>query len=513
VDWVLFVIKTVSKITFPLLLTLICLTTAGAENITGADREGEITARVLNVRSGPGKRYRIIGKLLKGARVVVIATEPEWLKISHRNVEGYVWRRHVHLAPIRSPENDALPSTATIEDMKPVTEAPPPSFRRITELEDESAPPPFDASMPPEDLERMKREADRIENQIAQHEAQVSAYTDKEAQLIDELDQLGRQLNRTTLQVKETRKEVALIEASLRETELEITSLEKEIAILDVYAAKRLVALYKLHRLGKMPVLASAESILDLLSRKNALERILSADKAVWNELTRKKGRAETLRNTLAEEERRYEQNIQMLGEQLTAMNRQSAARSKLLGEIRGKKSLMLAAVDSLKQAAFALDKRLDSNNWEIHPAGVSGVENKKPFHTLKGLLQPPVPGKITAFYGLTKSGELESANVRNGIDIEAETGEPIRAVSGGSIIYADWFRGYGNLIIIDHGNDYCTVYAHAEEIFKAEGDSVDPDEVIGTVGDTGSLAGTKLYFEIRHGSKPIDPLAWIKRK
>ena len=262
-----------------------------------------------------------------------------------------------------------------------------------------------------------------------------------------------------------------------------------------------------------MPVLASAGSIFDLLSRKNALEHILSADKVFWNELTRKKSRAENLRITLAEQEQQYEQNIQLLNEQLTVMDRQSTARSKLLGEIQGKKSLMLAAIDSLKQAAFALDKQLDSNNWEIHPAGVSGGEKKKPFQTLKGLLQPPVPGKITAFYGLTKSGDLESANVRNGIDIEAEPGEPIRAVCGGSVIYADWFRGYGNLIIIDHGNDYCTVYAHAEEIFKAKGDSVDSDEVIGTVGDTGSLAGTKLYFEIRHGSKPIDPLAWLKRK
>jgi septal ring factor EnvC (AmiA/AmiB activator) len=77
-------------------------------------------------------------------------------------------------------------------------------------------------------------------------------------------------------------------------------------------------------------------------------------------------------------------------------------------------------------------------------------------------------------------------------------------------VIYADWFRGYGNLMIIDHGNDFCTIYAHAEEIFKSEGDSVDTDEVIGTVGDTGSLAGTKLYFEIRHKGKPIDPLAWL---
>jgi len=106
----------------------------------------------------------------------------------------------------------------------------------------------------------------------------------------------------------------------------------------------------------------------------------------------------------------------------------------------------------------------------------------------------------------------LKSANFRNGIDIKAEPGEPIRAVHEGNTIYADWFKGYGNMIIIDHGNNYCTIYAHAEELFKAKGDPVDINEVIGTVGETGSMTGTKLYFEIRYHGKPIDPLSWLKR-
>ncbi len=377
----------------------------------------------------------------------------------------------------------------------------------------DGSPAPFNASRQEKELEHIQEDASHIDSQIAEHEAQVSAYSEKEAKLIDELDQLGRQLNQTKLQVKDTRKEVAKLEKSLQETESEISRLEKEISLLDDYAAKRLVALYKLYQLGKLPVLASADSIFDLLNRKSALERIMSADKTVWNELTEKKIRNETLHSTLTEQKRQYAESLESLNKQLAEVNQQSASRSKLLREIRGKKSLMLAAIDSLKQAAFTLGKQLDSDTWEIHPAGgLHAGENKKPFQTLKGLLQPPVPGKITAFYGLTKSGALNSANFNNGIDIQAQPGEPIRAVYGGTVIYADWFKGYGNLIIIDHGNKYCTVYAHAEEIFKKKGDSVDPDEVIGTVGDTGSLAGTKLYFEIRHDGKPIDPLAWLKR-
>jgi septal ring factor EnvC (AmiA/AmiB activator) len=462
-------------------------------------QEGEVATGVLNVRSGPGPSYRIIGKVLKGCKVKIHDMEDEWLKVSVGELEGYISRKHVLLIPLETPATDSTP------EPDPATSG--------TFPEEEEDPPPFNTSLQPEDLQEMETDARRIEGQISEHEAQVSKYTEKEAALIDELDQLGRQLNQTKHQVKETRETIASIEAARQETEKEIASLEAEIDILDDYAAKRLVALYKLHQLGKMPVLASSDSIFDLLNRKNALERIMSADKALWDDLTLKKSRAEALGTQLSDQKRQHAETLVTLNDQLSEMTRQNQARTELLGEIRGKKSLMLAAIDSLKEAAFALDKQMDGDLWEIHSVGPSqGADNKKPFQELKGLLQPPVPGKITAFYGLTKSGSTESENYKNGIEILAEPGEPIHAIHGGTVIYADWFRGYGNLIIIDHGNDYCTIYAHAEELFKAAGDPVDPDEVIGTVGDTGSLAGTKLYFEIRHEGKPIDPLAWLNR-
>jgi len=496
-DRVLPVIKAVSKIIAALLLALLCLTAAGAEANRTAIREGEVTTGVLNVRSGPGTSYRIVGKVLKGCRVKVLAIDDDWLDISVGNLEGYVSRKHIRLIPLET-AGGVRPTEVSRTD--------------ILASEDDT-PLPFNTPMDSEALEEMAENARRIESQISENETQVAEYTEKESALIDDLDQLGRQLNQTKHQVKETRESIATLEAAQQETETAIGRLEVEIDVLDDYAAKRLVALYKLHQLGKMPVLASADSVFDLLTRKNALEYIMSADKALWDELTRKKSREETLRGQLSDQKRQYAETLTALNDQLSQMKAQNQARTNLLKEIRGKKSLMLAAIDSLKQAAFALDKKLDGDQWEIHQASrPQDEENKKPFQTLKGLLQAPVPGKITAFYGLTKSGTLASENYKNGIDIQAEPGEPIHAVYGGTVIYADWFRGYGNLMIIDHGNDFCTIYAHAEELFKSAGDPVDPDEVIGTVGDTGSLAGTKLYFEIRHEGKPIDPLAWLNR-
>ena len=101
----------------------------------------------------------------------------------------------------------------------------------------------------------------------------------------------------------------------------------------------------------------------------------------------------------------------------------------------------------------------------------------------------------------------------QNGIDIKSDRGEPILAICSGKIIFSNWLQGYGNLIIIDHGNSYHSVYAHAEELFKKEGELVEPGEVIATVGESGAMTGSPLlYFEIRHQGKPVDPLIWLNK-
>jgi septal ring factor EnvC (AmiA/AmiB activator) len=121
-----------------------------------------------------------------------------------------------------------------------------------------------------------------------------------------------------------------------------------------------------------------------------------------------------------------------------------------------------------------------------------------------------PVEGKIISGYGKYIEPRSGAPNFRNGIEIRSPRGSPVHAVFDGKAVYADWLKGYGKVIIIDHGNDYHTVYAHAEEIFLSRGDRVTAGDVIATVGDAGTLAGAALYFEIRHCGDPVNPMQWI---
>ncbi|MGH7369859.1 MAG: murein hydrolase activator EnvC family protein, partial [Candidatus Methylomirabilaceae bacterium] len=131
-------------------------------------------------------------------------------------------------------------------------------------------------------------------------------------------------------------------------------------------------------------------------------------------------------------------------------------------------------------------------------------------FAARKGLLPWPTSGSLTASFGRQVHPRYGTVTFNRGIEINAPERQQIVAVADGSVLFADWFKGYGRLIILDHGEGYYTVYAHAAEIRVKVGDRVTRGQQIGLVGDTGSASGSQLYFEVRHRGRPQDPVAWL---
>ncbi|WP_020562481.1 murein hydrolase activator EnvC family protein [Methylosarcina fibrata] len=128
-------------------------------------------------------------------------------------------------------------------------------------------------------------------------------------------------------------------------------------------------------------------------------------------------------------------------------------------------------------------------------------------FSSLKGKLPWPVKGRITTSTG---SGQLES--MRDGVLIDAGEGAEIRAVTAGKVVYSEWLRGYGLLMIIDHGNGYMTLYAFNQSLYKKVGDRVRTGDVIASVGQSGGRSRSGLYFGIRQNGKPVDPVQWCSK-
>jgi septal ring factor EnvC (AmiA/AmiB activator) len=145
------------------------------------------------------------------------------------------------------------------------------------------------------------------------------------------------------------------------------------------------------------------------------------------------------------------------------------------------------------------------SRNERVPVAGVPGQ-----FSRAKGELHLPVRGELAGRFGAPRQG---SALTWKGVLILAPEGEEVRAVASGRVVFADWMRGFGNLLILDHGENYLTIYGYNEAVLKKVGDPVHAGDVIATVGASGGAGTSGLYFEMRHEGKPFDPLTWVTLK
>jgi septal ring factor EnvC (AmiA/AmiB activator) len=136
-------------------------------------------------------------------------------------------------------------------------------------------------------------------------------------------------------------------------------------------------------------------------------------------------------------------------------------------------------------------------------------ADGQQPFHSRKGKLRWPARGRLAQRFGAPRSGGLRW----RGVMIEAQEGGEVRAVSQGRIAFSDWMRGFGLLLIIDHGDGYMSLYGHNQTLYKEVGEWVDTGEVVALLGASGGRTESGLYFEMRHKGRPINPVHWCAGK
>ncbi len=460
---------------------IVAFTILSAGTTAYATRTAVVKVDRLNLRAKPDLGSRAIAVLGKNTRVTVIKSQDKWLKVRYKNKTGYLRNNKRYVKRIS--EKTPAPQTE-------------------------------------QEIADARAQARTLEKRIKSSEAAVVSYTKKEAEEVQGLDKIERSLDRARKRVAATRIELSRMDRELAKNQRSLDKLERRIAVAEAYASERLVALYKLNWLGRISILAATNSMGEMFQRERALARVLDQDEKHLALLERDWDQLETLQ----EKQRKKIAGKQTLDNEYRLRAREMAAEKKrkasVLTEIRSKKSLELASIEMFKEDAknFDLIIRQLGRAVELRKKSVA-IKKETPFEALprsftarKGLLKLPVKGKIKNSFGTYRNSKFDTLNFRSGIDISADRGEPVYAVFPGRVLYASWFKGYGNMLIIDHGGHYYTVYAHVEEIFKKKGEVVEDNEVIATVGDTGSLAGPGLYFEVRYHGKPLDPAKWIKK-
>ncbi len=267
----------------------------------------------------------------------------------------------------------------------------------------------------------------------------------------------------------------------------------------------RLLARARMGRAGELQILLASRSLADLVKRRYLVDRILGRDLSLLGEARSALGEREAARADRELEAGR----LQVLALEVDDHRAQAEARREeretLLQALRGARVFHeRAAVEAGAQA-----RKLADFVATLPPprAGLSGPGG---FARRKGTLPLPARGPITVGFGKVVNPKFNTVTVQNGVDVGAPAGAPVRAVAPGRVVHAGWFKGYGNLVIVDHGDGYHTLVAHLASMQTAMGEEVDAGDALGTVGDSGSLKGAYLYFEVREKGRPVDPRPWV---
>jgi septal ring factor EnvC (AmiA/AmiB activator) len=206
------------------------------------------------------------------------------------------------------------------------------------------------------------------------------------------------------------------------------------------------------------------------------------------------------------------------ISKQLADLTKIRNEKRSLVRRLRNNKTARLLAIKKLESSKESLLEAIRRSELARKAGKKTGTAEKRwiplkgNFSKNKGRMNWPVSGKIITKFGKYTDPILKTTLKNTGIDIKADFGKPIRAVYSGRVSLITFMAGYGNTVILEHGGGYYTVYSHLNEIYVAQGETVEAGKTIATVGESGSLTGPKLHFELYAKQKPVNPLTWLRK-
>ncbi len=350
-----------------------------------------------------------------------------------------------------------------------------------------------------------------INEEVEKRKKRIEILEDKELSLIDEIYNLERTIERESDELKRTGK-------NMKKVEVNLSKINKEIVILEVNKEKlensikgRLNAMYKTRRGGILKVLFSTDNLNDLGKNVYYIKSLVNYDMLLFNEFKENSMRLEDGRERLRRQKKELDNLSTEYKSRRVLLLQQKNKRRSIIEQVRKEEVLELASIKALESAASELQKLLTNLRKRVDEEERKNSNND--FALMKGRLQMPVNGKIITFFGKIKHPKFKTVTFNKGVEILSSVGSEVSAVFGGEVVYSGWFKGYGKMMIVDHRNGYFTLLAHLSETLKSVGQKVNKGEVVALVGDTGSLKGPILYFEVRYHGEPRDPLDWVVKE
>jgi murein hydrolase activator len=353
-----------------------------------------------------------------------------------------------------------------------------------------------------------------VRERLADERAATQKLAGREATVLGRLADLERQIEveSRALRAAQARLRAAAQRLSIAEDRSQKT--QATLAAASEVVAPRLVGRYRLGREGYVRFLLGSTGIADLFRRRRLFNVLLESDLQAITVLRTQADATKAARDEILAAHTEQDQSVNQEAERRASLQEKLDQQRTLLTSVQRERAVHEQTVRELEDAEKQLSRKL-AEIRKSHPSLTSPeILLKASIRRARGKLPFPVDGgRIEAHFGRAVDPRFGTVTLQTGIDVRAPTGTPVHAVWDGKVAHAGWFRGFGNLLIVDHGGGVFSLMAHLDQLQKALGDAVRAGEQVGTVGETGSLKGPYLYFELRDGQKPFDPEPWLSRK
>lgn len=374
--------------------------------------------------------------------------------------------------------------------------------------------------------ENPRDELKGVKQEIRAKKQLISKTRKVEAVVSTELQEINRNLVQKESDLGRLDRDLKGVESSLGVTGREIVRVTDEANRKKLEIERRLASLYKAGELGALRMFFSSESFPQMAENIRYMRSILDNDKKIFAEYDQKIVELRKLKGDLERDAVKKSRIKEGIAQKKLEIEQEKSKKAAILVKVRQDRSSYEKSLKELQANAARLQtmmERLDAlSRRKLSPRHEKPGGRMKPlpelppvpdrgFASQKGRMSLPVRGEIVETYGKHKHPEFNSYTFSKGLSIAAGAGSDIRSIYDGSVIFADYFKGFGNMVIIDHGGGYFSLYAHAAKILKKVGAEVARNESVATVGDTDSTKGPLLYFEIRHQGKPVDPAGWVR--
>ncbi len=324
-------------------------------------------------------------------------------------------------------------------------------------------------------------------------------------------EQLSHQLRKAEIERGQISKKISELENQLASYRRELKSLEKEQRELEASQQKQQVLIRQqintANRLGReepVKLLLNQEDPEQLTRSLKYYNYFLNARAKKLDEYITTLNRLSQLSTDIDQKTALLNQRRNRLQDQQEKLESSRRQRSKLLAELKQQRATDKQKLDKLQRERNRLKEVINAIDKAI--ANIPLPETAQPFKRYRGKMPPPVKGKVRQRFGSQRNAKMKWL----GWVFDAREGEQVRTIHSGRVVFSDYLRGYGLMVIVDHGDGYMSLYAHNQVLLKDTGDWVATGDPVAQAGNSGGLEESGLYFEIRHNGKPTNPKPWL---